>query len=167
MQSSSSRKDSVAEKRVSEIDWFISFLPFCFYIALLSCCSVSIFLWRGLLLGRGDHFQQESLWIRATCRIVPAATNDYQCIRAGLQCRGQRGAWGWWWRRQQLCGGGWVHAPRRQRVSSLVAALNPHITSLQSTKSLTHHVLWDEINLLWEADAVCLEAGWGRSQRVQ
>lgn len=35
---------------------------------------------------------------------------------------------------------------------------NPHITSLQLTKPLTHHVSWDEINLLWgaDSDAVCL-----------
>lgn len=36
--------------------------------------------------------------------------------------------------------GGCLHAPRRQRFSSHVAALKPHIASPQSTKSLTHHV---------------------------
>eukprot|EP00064_Thunnus_orientalis_P009401 superscaffoldBa00001190_g9425 len=41
-----------------------------------------------LLLGRNDHFQQQSPRIRETCHIVPVTTNDYQCIWAGCQCAG-------------------------------------------------------------------------------
>lgn len=127
---------------------------------------MSIYPWCGLLLGRNDRFQQQSLRIRATCHIGPVTTNDYQCIWAGCQWTGlgtAGGGWRRWWRWWGL------YTPRRQRFNSPVAASKYHITSLQSTKSLTHHVSRDEINLLWEADSdtVCLEADWDRSQAVQ
>lgn len=58
------------------------------FISLFTCCSVSIYPWCRLLLGRNDHFQQQSLRIRATCHNGPVTTNDYQCIWAGCQWTG-------------------------------------------------------------------------------
>lgn len=128
------------------------------FISLFTCCSVSIYPWWGLLLGRNDHFQQQSLRIRATSHIVPVTTNDYQCIWASCQCAG--GGAG--------DGGGGGCTLQGERFSSHVAALKPHITPPQSTKSLICHVPRDWISLLWEAgsDTACLEASWDRSQRA-
>lgn len=120
----------------------VYFLP-AIFISLFTCCSVSIYPWWGLLLGRSDHFQQQAPRIRATCHIIPVTTNDYQCIWAERQRAGLGNSRGWreeggvgvggrrWWR--------WgLHAPRRQRFSSHVAALKPHITFPQSTKFHTY-----------------------------
>lgn len=140
--------------------WLVYFLS-AIFISLFTCCSVSIYPWWGLLLGRNDHFQQQSPRIRATCHIVPVTTNDYQCIWASCQCAGLGTAGGvGGGSGGDGGGGGGAHAPRRQRFSSHVAALKPHITSPQSTKCLTYHVPKDWINLLWEADSdtACLEA---------
>lgn len=142
-QTPSAKPTSPQRSRAKLQGWLVYFLS-AIFISLFTCCSVSIYPWWGLLLGRNDHFQQQSPWIRATCHIIPVTTNDYQCIWAGCQCAGLRtaGGGGVAWRRRWRKSGG-LHAPRRQRFSSLVAASKPHIASLPSTKSLTRHVSRD------------------------
>lgn len=163
-QSSPASKILVLRNRARLRGWLVYFLS-AIFISLFTCCSVSIYPWWGLLLGRNDHFQQQSPRITATCHIVPVTTNDYQCIWASCQRAGLGTAVGGWgldrrWWRWGLC------APRRQRFSSHVAALKPHITSPQSTKSQTYRVPRDWINLLWEADWYGMSGG-QESERVR
>lgn len=87
LQSSPAPKILVLGGKARLRGWLVYFLS-AIFISLFTCCSVSIYPWWGLLLGRNDHFQQRSLRIRATCHIVPVTTNDYQCIWAGCQCAG-------------------------------------------------------------------------------